>query len=127
MTFSSFSQKDTTIRIKQNDSLITIPKSVAIKIIKDLDRKDYLEEKVILLQEDTTTLHQMVATYQANELINSKKEIAYKGAIDNYKQISTNYNQYIIKQDKKLKWSKFKTTFSQVALLSLGIFTISKL
>lgn len=127
MGYRSFSQKDTTKIIKQNDSVITISKATAIKIIKELDRKDFLEENIVLLKDDTTILHQMVATYQANELINKKKEIAYLGVIDNYKKIDANYTKYALSLDKKLKWSRTKTTISQILLLGLGVFTISKL
>lgn len=120
-----YGQKDTVI-IKPNDSLVTISKGLAIEITKDLVKKDYLEQKVILLEKDTAVLSQMFAKYVTELSMAKKKEEAYRGIIDNDKKIMSNFNDYILKQDRALKTTKVKSITSQIFLLAAFIFIIVK-
>lgn len=120
-----YGQKDTVI-IKPNDSLVIITKWMAIDITKDLVKKDYLEQKVVLLEKDTTVLSQMFAKYVTELSMAKKKEEAYRGIIDNDKKIMGNFNDYILKQDRALKTTKVKSITSQIFLLAAFIFIIVK-
>ena len=118
-------QKDTVI-IKPNDSLVIIPKGLAIDITKDLVKKDYLEKKVVLLEKDTAALSQMFAKYVTELTLANKKEEAYKSIIADDKKIIVNFNDYILKQDRALKTTKVKSITSQIFLLAAFIFIIVK-
>jgi hypothetical protein len=122
-TFKTIGQTN----IKTNDSLVCISKDVAIKITKDLVKKDYLEQKTLLLEKDTALLSQLVATHIKNATIATNKEIAYKAVIVNYKRSLANTELYISQLDKDVRKAKTKTTISQIALIALTIFTIVKL
>ena len=122
-TFKTIGQTD----IKINDSLVCISKAVAINVTKELVRKDYLEQKTLLLEKDTALLSQLVATHIKNATIATNKEIAYKSVIVNYKRSLVNTELYISQLDKDVRKAKTKTTISQIALIALTIFTIIKL
>lgn len=122
-TFKTIGQTD----IKINDSLVCISKAVAINVTKELVRKDYLEQKTLLLEKDTALLSQLVATHIKNATIATNKEIAYKSVIVNYKRSLANTELYISQLDKDVRKAKTKTTISQIALIALTIFTIIKL
>lgn len=123
VTFKTIGQTN----IKTNDSLVCISKDVAIKITKDLVKKDYLEQKTLLLEKDTALLSQLVATYIKNSVIATNKEIAYKAVIVNYKRSLANSDLYASQLYKDVRRAKTKTTISQIALIALTIFTIIKL
>ena len=120
-----YGQKDTVI-IKPNDSLVIITKGMAIDITKDLVKKDYLEQKVILLEKDTAVLSQMFAKYVTELTLANKKEEAYKSIIADDKKMMSNFNNYILKQDRELKITKAKSTTAQIFLLVASIFIIIK-
>lgn len=120
-----YGQKDTVI-IKPNDSLVIIPKGLAIDITKDLVKKDYLEKKVVLLEKDTAALSQMFAKYVTELTLANKKEEAYKSIIADDKKMMGNFNDYILKQDRELKITKAKSTTAQIFLLIASIFIIIK-
>ena len=121
-----YGQKDTVI-IKPNDSLVTISKGLAIEITKDLVKKDYLEQKVVLLEKDTAVLSQIFAKYVTELAIANKKEEAYKSIIADDKKIMSNFNNYILKQDRELKITKAKSITAQIFLLVSTIFIIVKI
>lgn len=123
MTFKTIGQTN----IKTNDSLVCISKDIAIKITKDLVKKDYLEQKTLLLEKDTALLSQLVATYIKNSVIATNKEIAYKAVIVDYKRSLANSDLYASQLYKDVRRAKTKTTISQIALIALTIFTIIKL
>ena len=122
-TFKTIGQTD----IRINDSLVCINKAVAIKITKDLVRKDYLESKTLLLEKDTALLSGLVKQYIKDSTIAGNKEIAYKAVISDYKRSLTNTENYARQLEKNVRKSKTKTTISQIALIALTIFTIIKL
>jgi len=99
---------------------------MAIDITKDLVKKDYLEQKVILLEKDTAVLSQMFAKYATELTLANKKEDAYKSIIADDKKIIGNFNNYITKQDRTLKLTKIKSTTAQIFLLIASIFIIVK-
>jgi hypothetical protein len=123
LTFKTIGQTN----IKTNDSLVCITKDVALKITKDLVKKDYLEQKTLLLEKDTALLSQLVATHIKNATIATNKEIAYKAVIVDYKKTLVNNELYSLQLQKDVKKAKIKTTVSQIALVALTIFTIIKL
>ena len=122
-TFKTIGQTD----IKINDSLVCVNKSVAIKITKDLVRKDYLESKTLLLEKDTALLSQLVKQYIKDSTIAGNKEIAYKAVISDYKRSLSNTEDYARQLENNVRKSKAKTIISQIALIALTIFTIIKL
>lgn len=122
-TFKTIGQTD----IKINDSLVCINKAVAIKITKDLVKKDYLEQKTLLLEKDTALLSQLVKQYVKDSALAKIKETAYKSVIVNYKKSLVNSELYSLQLQKDVKKAKIKTTVSQIALIALTIFTIIKL
>jgi hypothetical protein len=123
VTFKTIGQTN----IKTNDSLVCISKDVAIKITKDLVRKDYLESKTLLLEKDTALLSQLVKQYIKDSTIAGNKEIAYKAVISDYKKSLFNTENYARQLEKDVKHNKQKTKVSQIALVALAIFTIIKL
>lgn len=122
-TFKTIGQTD----IKINDSLVCINKAVAIKITKDLVRKDYLENKTLLLEKDTALLSGLVKQYIKDSTIAGNKEAAYKAVISDYKRSLFNTEDYARQLEKNVRKSKTKTIISQIALVALTIFTIIKL
>lgn len=122
-TFKTIGQTD----IKINDSLVCINKAVAVKITKDLVRKDYLEHKTLLLEKDTAVLSQLVKRYIKDSTISGMKEVAYKAVISDYKRSLVNTEDYARQLEKNVRKSKTKTIISQIALIALTIFTIVKL
>jgi len=124
--YRSFGQKDTTI-IKQNDSIVSVTKSTAISITKDLLKKDILEEENAYLKADTSLLLKQIAAYKKDSALNSIKQEAHLSLIGSYNKSLINCEEYAMKQNKKLRNSKTKTTISQIFLLAVSIFAISKL
>lgn len=120
-----YGQKDTVI-IKPNDSLVIITKGMAIEITKDLIKKDYLEQKVVLLEKDTTVLSQISAKYLTQLSLANQKEDVYKSIISDDKKIISNFNDYLFKQDRELKITKAKSITAQIFLLVSTIFIIIK-
>lgn len=120
--FKSFGQT-----VINNDSLVFTNKSIAIKITKDLVRKDFLEKKVKLLEIDTFNLAQLVC--EQNRVIDlaNKKEQQYKNIIAKREEINTSLNDYITAQNKQFAKYKTKTIISQIVMGALLIFTITKL
>lgn len=123
LTFKTIGQTN----IKTNDSLVCISKDVALKITKDLVKKDYLEQKTLLLEKDTALLSQLVKQYVKDSALAKTKETAYKAVIVDYKKSLVNSELYSLQLQKDVKKAKIKTTASQIALIALTIFTIIKL
>jgi hypothetical protein len=125
-TSRSFGQKDTTI-IKHNDSIVSIPKATAILITKDLLKKDILEQEVAYLKADTSLLLKQIGAYKKDSVLNSIKQQANLSLIGSYNKSLMNCEEYAMKQNRKLRNSKTKTTISQILLIAVSIFAISKL
>lgn len=111
-----FSQKDTT---KVNDSLVCIPKSIAKKIAIDLNKLDEC---------DTTNKVLVKSLAISDKIINNRDSVI----VLKDKQLKLSYDQILndsMKYDivnkqlndtrKSLKWSKTKTTISQIAFIAL--------
>lgn len=124
--YKSIGQKDTTI-IKENDSLVSVPKNVAILITKDLLKKDILEEEVAYLKQDTTLLLKSIQAYKKDSALQKLKEQAQLSVITSLNKTIVNCEEYAMKQQRKLKVSKAKTTISQLALLVTSVLLISRL
>lgn len=121
----SIGQKDTTI-IKQNDSIVSVPKSTAILITKDLLKKDILEEENAYLKADTSLLLKQIAAYKKDSVFNHIRNEAQLSIISSYNKSLMNCEEYAMKQNKKLRRSKTKTTISQIFLIAASLFAISK-
>lgn len=122
----SIGQKDTTI-IKQNDSIVSVPKSTAILITKDLLKKDILEEENAYLKADTSLLLKQIAAYKKDSVFNHIRNEAQLSIIGSYNKTLMNCEEYAMKQNKRLRTSKTKTTISQILLIAVSVFAISKL
>lgn len=120
--FRSFGQT-----VINNDSVVSISKSVAIKITKDLVRKDFLEKKVRLLEIDTFNLSQIVENQKHVIALANEKEVNYKKIIEINEEANKSLKQYITAQNKRFAKYKTKTIVSQIAMGALLIFTITKL
>jgi hypothetical protein len=126
MQYKSYGQKDTTV-VRYNDSIVIVGKQTAIQITKDLLKKDILEEEVAYLKKDTALLLKQIEVYKKDSAIFNNKEQAHLSIISSYNKSLINCEQYAINQHKQLKKSKAKTTLSQILLIAVSIFTISKL
>ena len=126
MQYKSYGQKDTTV-VRYNDSVVIVQKQTAIQITKDLLKKDILEEEVAYLKKDTALLLKQIEVYKKDSVISDKKEKAHLSIISSYNKSLINCEQYAINQHKQLKKSKAKSTISQILLIAVSVFTISKL
>jgi len=90
----AFSQKDT--KSITTDSLIPIPKSVAIQVIKDVIRKDSLEAEIIVAKTNINLLQYSLSN--KDSVILSKDNI-----ISLYKEKENNYNTLITLKDLQKK------------------------
>lgn len=125
LSLSSFSQIVTKPVI--NDSIVRIPKNIADSIARELNEKDRLVTQNYLLKKDTSTLGKIVVLQKKDLSLFKQKEEAYISIGADYKKTIANYDVVIASQEKKLKNSKLKTTISQILLVALGVFTITKL
>lgn len=126
IVFNAIGQKDTLI-LKTNDSLVCVTKNVALSITKDLLKKDILLEQVEYLKKDSSLQSQIIKTYQKDSATFNIKEKAYIEAIGMYKKSLLNCEEYGRKKNKELQKTKIKSTGSQIFLLILSIFVVSKL
>lgn len=117
----------TVINKVNNDSVVILSKDIAIKVAKELNEKDKLVKDIELLKVDTSTLLRVISRLDKDIELYKKKDLVYESILVDQKKLQDNYEQTIKIKDKKLSWSKTKTTISQILLVSLGIFTIIKL
>ena len=106
---------------------ISIPIVPAKEIVKELLIKDKLEKEVskkdstIVILENLNKNKDSIITYRTNQV----------GAYKDIVSFQTEENRLLLedikKKEKKLKWSKFKTTVSQVALVVSLTFLAFKL
>ena len=106
---------------------MSVPKNVAILITKDLLKKDILEEEVAYLKQDTTLLLKSIQAYKKDSALQRLKEQAQLSVIASLNKTIVNCEEYAMKQQRKLKVSKAKTTISQLALLVTSVLLISRL
>ena len=90
----AFSQKDT--KSITTDSLIPLPKSVAIQVIKDVIRKDSLEAEIMVAKTNIDLLQYNLSN--KDSMILSKDNI-----ISLYKEKESNYNTVISLKDLQKK------------------------
>jgi hypothetical protein len=86
-----------------------------------------LEEENAYLKADTSLLLKQISAYKKDSALNSIKQEAHLSLIGSYNKSLINCEEYAMKQNKKLRNSKTKTTISQIFLLAVSIFAISKL
>jgi hypothetical protein len=117
LNFKSFSQKDT-IHL---DSIVCIKKSIAKKIALDLVKLDEVVAINSILNNNISILNKQVKNRDSVIALNNKK---YDLSNQQYINSTLQYdivNKQLNSERKKLKWSKTKTTISQLALLGLLI------
>lgn len=118
MNFKLFSQKDTT---KVNDSLVCIPKSIAKKIAIDLNALDDCDTTNKVLVKSLATANKIINNRDSVILLTNKQlKLCYDQRISD----SIKYglvNDQLNDTRKSLKWSKAKTTISQIAFLAVLI------
>jgi hypothetical protein len=111
-----FSQKDTT---KVNDSLVCIPKSVAKKIAIDLNKLDECDTTNKVLVKSLEISGNIVKNRDSVILLKDKQ---LKLSFEQIFNDSIKYdivNRQLNDTRKSLKWSKTKTTISQIAFIAL--------
>ena len=116
MSLSCFSQKDT---IAQVDSIVCIKKSVAKKIAKDLVKLDEVTAINKVLENDIDIYKNII---ENKDTIIALKTNQFNLCTQQYINSSLQYkivNNQLNDSRKKLKWSKFKTTVSQVLLVAV--------
>lgn len=106
---------------------VLIPTIPARSIVKDLQVGDV--NKIEILKKDTIIKKKDSIIILKDSIISLKSSqlsdyLFITGQKDN---IIGDQKTIIKKEQTKLKWSKFKTTFSQLGLLALAVFTILKL
>ena len=119
MSWSIFSQTDTTVRV---DSIVCIPKYIAKKIAKDLvilDEKTAINK---LLESDIDIYKKIIVNRDSVVTLKTKQlDLSHQQYVNSSMQYSI-VNEQLNKQRKSLKFSKFKTTISQIALIVVTIF-----
>jgi hypothetical protein len=118
LNYKSFSQKDTTHLI---DSIVCIKKSIAKKIALDLVKLDEVVAINSILNSNIEILNKQVSNRDSVIALSNKK---YDLSNQQYINSMLKYdivNKQFIDERKKLKWSKTKTTISQLVLLGLLI------
>ena len=110
LSLTAFSQKDTV----NKDSVVILPKSVAIKVVKDLIRKDSLEAELNntiqlynLLSKKSTLQDTIISNFQ-------KKEMDYVLYIQNQHNQFQIIEKYSKDLEKQVKKEKSKKTFNKV-------------
>lgn len=117
LNFKSFSQKDT-IHL---DSIVCIKKSIAKKIALDLVKLDKVVAINSILNSNIEILNKQVANRDSVIVKTSKQfDLSNQQYINSMLQYDI-VNKQLNSERKKLKWSKTKTTISQLALLGLLI------
>ncbi len=118
MNLNSFSQKDTTRLV---DSIVCIKKSIAKKIALDLVKLDEVVAVNSVLKSNVEILKKQVENKDSVIVLENKK---YKLSNEQYINSMLKYdivNKQLSDERKNLKWSKTKTTISQLAFLGLLI------
>jgi len=117
LNFKSFSQKDTT----HLDSIVCIKKSIAKKIALDLVKLDEVVAINSILNSNIEILNKQVVNRDSVIVVKGKQfYLSNQQYINSMLQYDI-VNKQLNSERKKLKWSKTKTTISQLALLGLLI------
>ena len=106
---TSFSQTVThkdSLSIKYNDSTISLSKSVAILVAKDLVKKDALEKEVALLKQDTTLSGEIIKAKDKQLDMYASKENVYKSTLAFHDRINDNNIKFISGQKHTIKMLK---------------------
>jgi len=93
VSLTTFSQKN--IKITTNDSVVILPKNVAIQVVKDLIRKDSLESELVICKDNNKLLESN--SKSKDSIINNKET-----RIQLYKQSEINFNTTIALKDEQL-------------------------
>lgn len=124
MNFKLFSQKDTT---KINDSLVCIPKSVAKKIAIELNKLDECDSSSKVYDKALATSSKIIKNRDSVIVFKDKQIKLY---VDKNVNDSLKYNilnNQLSDTKKSLKWSRTKTTISQIAFIAVLIKLVIKL
>jgi hypothetical protein len=118
MNLKSFSQKDTT---HLTDSIVCIKKVIAKKIALDLVKLDEVVAINYILKSNIEILNKQSVNRDSVIVKTSKQyDLCNQQYINSMLQYDI-VNKQLSSERKKLKWSKTKTTISQLALLGLLI------
>lgn len=124
ISLKGLSQKDS---VTVNDSVVRISKSVAQRILIAAD-------SIPVLIKETTSLKKELNDYKALVIVRDNQIKVKQDSIRILSGIVTNQEQQkqillgtISSKNKQLKWSKTKTTISQIALLIVTGVLITKL
>jgi hypothetical protein len=101
IALSSFSQTDT-VKIVPNNDTVKVDLKTGKKIVKDLIRKDYLEEETKLLKADTSNLRNQVRLYQQMNAVNERKDTAVAKIFSKYDLLIDKMQLGIDQRDKRI-------------------------
>ena len=124
MSLSYSVKSQTTTKVVTNDSLVCFTKDIADSILHTQHAKDALAQENKLLKLDTTTLLKLINQYKKDSVTQSKKDQVLIQLKADYNKVIGNYDATISNLDKKLFWSKFKTTSTELVLLTSIIYII---
>lgn len=117
MSWNIFSQNVT----NKVDSVVVIKKEVAKKIAKDLNRLDECLATKTILDSNINLLTQQINNKDSIIFLEKKiSQLNYENYLSEKYKYNITSKQYLDTQ-KKLKWSKTKTTVSQLALVVLAV------
>ena len=125
ISWSAFSQKDTTLIVPNKDS-VTISKKVAQKITKDLLYADVLKQENILLKEDTALLIKVLVIQDSVLNIRNKQIELYQISMRDFNTKEDQYKSLLKSSNKQVKWLKFQRSSAGILLISLLTFIALK-
>lgn len=114
----------TVINPVTNDSVVRIPKAIAEKVLKDLNKKDALEKENVLLKQDTSTLGKIIAQYKKDSATQSLKDKLISDIRLQSAAKDVSYEKSLSTLQKQLNWSKIRTTGSELLLLGAVLYII---
>lgn len=100
-----FSQRDTRIITVSNDSVVQLPKAVAKAVVKDIIRKDSVEDELLILRKNENL-------YKRNLSIKDSVIFTKNFMIDLYKEKENNYVKVLDLKDQQL--ANLKETAKQL-------------
>jgi len=118
MTSQSFCQTATKIQLDKKDSLIYMPKQLAIFLIQDVVKSDALAEEIAVLNDNAKVKDRIIEQQDTIISIYKKKETSYLKTISLHEE--TESEQTVKIQDLTHKIEKKKKTLRFWQLVAVG-------
>jgi len=116
LTFKASSQS-VTVNNKSQDSVVVLPKRIALKVIEDLYHYDNLKDKYRLLESSDSINTSRIILKDAIISQYKQQVIDYQSEVSSYKYDELIQRTRIMYYEKALKVQKVKTTLSQVGVV----------